>query len=85
MVHHNKWRRVALENIVIMITTKKIGKVMLGIWSYFLQQTTLPMRKKRKLSISCGIEKYRLFKGLTAPAKHVEKTFDELVTLNDKS
>ena len=56
---------------------------MLGIWSYFLQQTTLPMRKKRKLSISCGIEKYRLFKGLTA--KPVEKTFDELVTLNDKS
>ena len=85
MVHHNKWRRVTLENIVIMITTKKIGKVMLGIWSYFLQQTTLPMRKKRKLSISCGIEKYRLFKGLTGPAKHVEKTFDELVTLNDKS
>ena len=43
------------------------------------------MRKKRKLSISWGIEKHRLFKGLTAPAKPVEKTFDELVTLNDKS
>ena len=38
-------------------------------------------KKKAILLTSCGIEMHRLFKGLTAPAKPVEKTFDELVTL----
>ena len=48
----------------------------------FLQQTMLPMHKKKTiLLIFCGIETYQLFKGLTAPAKTVEKTSDELVTL----
>ena len=48
----------------------------------FLLQTMLPMHKKKTiLLIFCGIETYQLFKGLTAPAKTVEKTSDELVTL----
>ena len=38
-------------------------------------------KKKAILLILCGIETYQLFKGLTAPAKTVEKTSDELVTL----
>ena len=33
---------------------------------------------------SCGIECHRLFKGLTAPRKPVDKTFIELVTLMTK-
>ena len=74
---HKKWRRATLENFVIMIVKKKIDKVILSAWSYFLQQTTFPMRKKKRaiLLTSCGIKTYRLFKG------PVEKTFDELVTL----
>ena len=46
---HNKWRQVILENFVIMITTKNIDNIMLSAWSYFLQQTTLLMSKKREL------------------------------------
>ena len=43
-------------------------------------------KKKVILLTSCGIDMYRLFKGLTAPAKPIEKTFVELVTLmTDKS
>ena len=38
-------------------------------------------KKRAILLTSCGIETYRLFKGLTAPAKPVEKTFNELVIL----
>ena len=47
----------------------------------FLRQTALLIRKKAILLTSCGIGTHQLFKGLTAPAKPVEKTFDELVTL----
>ena len=38
-------------------------------------------KKRAILLTSCGIETYRLFKGLTAPAKPVEKTFNKLVIL----
>ena len=38
-------------------------------------------KKRAILLTSCGIETYQLFKGLTAPAKPVEKTFNELVIL----
>ena len=39
-------------------------------------------KKRAILLTSCGIEIYRLFKGLTAaPAKPVEKSFNELVIL----
>ena len=80
---HNKWRRVTLETFLITITTKMIDKVMLSVWSYFYSKRRCRCTKKESffLSTSCGIETYRLFKGLTAPAKPVEKTFDELVTL----
>ena len=43
-------------------------------------------KKKVILLTSCGIDMYWLFKGLTASAKPIEKTFNELVTLmTDKS
>ena len=38
-------------------------------------------KRKAILLTSCGIECYRLFKGLTSPRKPVDKTFIELVTL----
>ena len=38
-------------------------------------------KKRAILLTSCGIETYQLFKGLTAPAKPVEMTFNELVIL----
>ena len=38
-------------------------------------------KKKAILLTSCGIECYRLFKGLTTPRKTIEKTFNELLTL----
>ena len=38
-------------------------------------------KKRAILLTSCGIETYQLFKGLTAPAKPVQKTFNELVIL----
>ena len=38
-------------------------------------------KRKAILLTSCGIECYRLFKGLTTPRKPVDKTFIELVTL----
>ena len=66
---------------MIMITTKKIGKVMLSVWSYFYGKRRCRCAKKAILLTSCGIGTHQLFKGLTTPAKPVEKTFDELVTL----
>ena len=38
-------------------------------------------KKRAILLMSCGIETYWLFKGLTVPAEPVEKTFCELVIL----
>ena len=38
-------------------------------------------KKRAILLMSCGIETYWLFKGLTVPAEPVEKTFSELVIL----
>ena len=38
-------------------------------------------KKRAILLMSCGIETYRLFKGLTAPAKPVKMTFNKLVIL----
>ena len=38
-------------------------------------------KKRAILLTSCGIETYQLFKGLTAPAKPVEMTFNKLVIL----
>ena len=68
---------------MITIATKKIGKVMLNDWSYFLQKTTLAMCKKRELFFltSRGIETNQLLERLTAPAKSVEKTFNDILSL----
>ena len=49
---------------------------------FFTANDVSDAQKKKAIPLtSCGIETHRLFKGLTAPAKPVEKTFDELVTL----
>ena len=49
---------------------------------FFTANNVADVQKKRAILLtSCGIETYRLLKGLTAPAKPVEKTFDELVNL----
>ena len=54
---------------------------MLSVWSYFYGKRRCRFAKKAILLTSCGTGTHQLFKGLTAPAKPVEKTFDELVTL----
>ena len=67
---------------MIMITTKKIAKLCWTPGAVFNSKRRCRWAKKRAILLtSCGTETYRLFKGLTAPAKPVEKTFDELVTL----
>ena len=49
---------------------------------FFTANDVADVQKKRTILLtSRGIETYRLFKGLTAPAKPVGKTFDELVNL----
>ena len=49
---------------------------------FFTANNVADVQKKRTILLtSCGIETHRLLKGLTAPAKPVEKTFDELVNL----
>ena len=49
---------------------------------FFTAYDVADVQKKRTILLtSRGIETYRLFKGLTAPAKPVGKTFDELVNL----
>ena len=49
---------------------------------FFTANDVADVQKKRAILLtSCGIETYRLFKGLTASAKPVEKTFTELVKL----
>ena len=47
---------------------------------FFTTNDVYNTEKKRAILLtSCGIETYRLFQRLTAPAKPVEKTFNELV------
>lgn len=59
-------------------------------WSSYIERIELfyvandiedEVKKRAILLSSCGINTYRLFKGLTAPAKPADKTFQELVTL----
>ena len=46
---------------------------------FFTANDVANVQKKRAILLtSCGIETYQLFKGLTAPAKPVEKTFNKL-------
>ena len=49
---------------------------------FFTANDVADVQEKRAILLTfCGMETYQLFKGLTAPAKPVEKTFNELVTL----
>ena len=49
---------------------------------FFTANNIADAQKKKAIPLtSCGIDTYWLFKGLTAPAKPIEKPFDELVTL----
>ena len=50
-------------------------------WFFTTNDVNDAEKKRVILLTSCGIETYQLFKGLTAPAKPVEKTFNELVIL----
>ena len=85
MVKHNKWQQVTIENCQNMTAPKKTGKEYERIERLELYFTAndIDDEEKRKaiLLTSCGIECYRLFKGLTSPRKPVDKTFIELVTL----
>ena len=49
---------------------------------FFTANYVVDAQKRRAILLtSRGIETYRLFKGFTAPAKPLEKTFDVVVTL----
>ena len=48
---------------------------------FIANDVTDKVKKKAMLLSCCGFATYRIFKGLTAPAKPAEKTFSDLVSL----
>ena len=67
------------------ITNKDDWKTYIEQLEFFFEANTILDELQRKAKVillsSCGIATYELFKGLTAPSKPGEKSFDELKQL----
>ena len=63
-----------------MITTKKIGKFMLSTWRFFYINVPDMQKKKRASLFNILCDRTVPFKGHTAHAKPMEKSFNELLT-----
>ena len=64
----------------------KIGTAIFSDYSFFFIANRITDESKQKaiLLSSCGTATYKIFKGLTVPAKPGEKSFSELTALMRK-